>query len=139
METVKTAIAVMGAFALTTTGFVLSAGDVETGKKEYDTKCAICHGPSGKGDGPYVPQLKVGSSDITMLSKKNDGEFPTAQVFAVLDGRSEVQAHGPRDMPIWGEVYLSEGPPGKTAKEREPFVNERLHALIAYLETLQVK
>jgi mono/diheme cytochrome c family protein len=139
VKTLKNAIAVVGIFALTTTGAWLSAGDVEIGKKEYDTKCAICHGRSGKGDGPYVPQLKAGSSDITMLSKKNDGEFPTAQVFMVLDGRSEVQAHGPREMPIWGEVYLSEGPADKTAKEREPFVNERLHALIAYLETLQVK
>jgi hypothetical protein len=37
----------------------------------------------------------------------------------------------------WGEVYLSEGPSGKTVKEREPFVNERLRALIAYVETLQ--
>jgi mono/diheme cytochrome c family protein len=139
MKTLKSAIAVMGVFALATSGFALSAGDLEIGKKEYDTKCAICHGPSGMGDGPYVHQLKAGSSDITMLSKKNNGEFPTAQVFMVLDGRSEVQAHGPREMPIWGEVYLSEGPADKTAKEREPFVNERLHALIAYLETLQVR
>ena len=139
MKTMNNAIAAMGVFALAAAGVALSAGDAQMGKKEYDAKCAICHGPSGKGDGPYVPQLKVGSSDITMLSKMNDGEFPTAKVFMVLDGRSEVQAHGPREMPIWGEVYLSEGPANKTAKEREPFVNERLHALIAYLETLQVK
>jgi hypothetical protein len=86
-----------------------------------------------------VEQLKAGSSDITVLSKNNEGEFPRAQVLMVLDGRSEVQAHGPREMPIWGEVYLSEGPKDQLPKEREGYVDERLRALIAYLETLQEK
>jgi len=139
MKALKNAIVLLGGLALSASGVALSASDVELGKKEYDAKCAVCHGPSGKGDGPYVNQLKTGSSDIAILSKNNNGEFPRSQVFMVLDGRSEVQAHGPREMPIWGEVYQSEGPADKTAKEREPYVSERLHALIAYLETIQEK
>jgi mono/diheme cytochrome c family protein len=123
--------------AVSASGYALAGGDVEMGKKEYDAKCAVCHGISGKGDGPYVNQLQAGSSDITVLSKGNHGEFPTAAVLMALDGRSQVQAHGPREMPIWGEIYLSEGPSGTTAKEREPYVDERLRALIAYIETLQ--
>jgi mono/diheme cytochrome c family protein len=128
---------VVGITALGLSVSALGAGDVEMGKKEYDAKCAVCHGPAGKGDGPFVNQLQAGSSDLTVLSQNNHGEFPTAMVLMSLDGRSQVQAHGPREMPIWGEVYLSEGPSGKTVKEREPFVNERLRALIAYVETLQ--
>jgi len=112
---------------------------LELGKQEYAAKCAVCHGPEGKGDGPFVNQLKTGSSDLTVLAANNKGEFPSAHVFSILDGRSEIQEHGPREMPIWGEVYLSEGSPDKTPKERESFVRARLHALIAYLETLQAK
>ena len=129
----------LGAIALSASGITLAGADVELGKKEYDMKCAVCHGPTGKGDGPYVSQLKAGSSDITGLAKANNGDFPTAQVLMALDGRTEVQAHGPREMPIWGDVYLAEGPSGKPPKEREGYVDERLRALIAYLETLQVK
>jgi mono/diheme cytochrome c family protein len=127
------------AIAISVSGIALSAGDVDLGKHEYESRCAICHGPAGKGDGPYVKQLKSGSSDITTLAKTNGGEFPTARVLEVLDGRSEVQAHGPREMPLWGDVYLAEGPSGKNAKDREGYVNEHLRGLIAYLETLQEK
>lgn len=114
-----------------------SDSSVDLGKKEYAAKCAVCHGPAGKGDGPFVSQLKTGSSDLTVLAANNDGEFPASRVFEVLDGRSEIQEHGPREMPIWGEVYLSEESPDKTLREREPYVSDRLHALVAYLETLQ--
>jgi mono/diheme cytochrome c family protein len=112
---------------------------LDLGKQEYAAKCAVCHGPEGKGDGPFVNQLKTGSSDLTVLTANNKGEFPSARVYAILDGRAEIQEHGPREMPIWGEVYLSEGSSDKTSKEREPYVSARLHALTAYLETLQTK
>ena len=139
MRTATQVKVLFSVFALAVSGAALATGDVELGKKEYDTRCAVCHGSAGKGDGPYVNQLKAGSSDITMLAKDNGGEFPTARVLGVLDGRSEVQAHGPREMPLWGSVYLAEGPADKLPKEREGYVNEHLRALIAYLETLQEK
>ena len=116
---------------------VWAAGDVATGKLEYEAKCVACHGVTGLGDGPFTNQLKIPSTDLTLLAKNNGGAFPTAKVLAVLDGRSEVQAHGPRDMPIYGEIYLAEGPADKIAKEREPYVSARLRALVAYLEAIQ--
>lgn len=139
MRTLKNVVILVGVAALSASGIGLYAGDIALGKKEYDMRCAVCHGPAGKGDGPYVDQLKAGSSDITMLAKDNGGEFPTARVLAVLDGRSEVQAHGPREMPLWGDVYLAEGPKDQLPKDREGYVNEHLRALIAYIETLQQK
>lgn len=111
--------------------------DLALGKSEYDAKCAVCHGPSGKGDGPFNAQLAVQSTDLTQLAKKNKGVFPATKILMSLDGRSEVQGHGPRDMPVYGEVYLAEGPAGSTAKDREPFVDTRLHALVSYLESIQ--
>ncbi|MFI4961002.1 MAG: c-type cytochrome, partial [Hyphomicrobiales bacterium] len=32
---------------------------VEIGKREYVNSCAVCHGDSGKGDGPIVASLKT--------------------------------------------------------------------------------
>ena len=139
MNLQRTATILSGVIFFSASGIALTGDNVDLGKKEFDAKCAVCHGLAGKGDGPFVNQLMAGSSDITQLTKKNGGEFPTAQVLMVLDGRSEVQAHGPREMPIWGEVYLSEGPHDRPPKDREGYVAERLRALIAYLEQLQAK
>ena len=139
MNALKAATPLVGIAALSASYTALSEGDVELGKQEYSMKCAVCHGPTGKGDGPFVSQLMAGSSDITVLAKDNNGEFPGARVYSVLDGRTEVQAHGPREMPIWGSVYMSEGPKDQLPKEREGYISERLHDLVAYIETLQEK
>ena len=114
-----------------------AANDISLGKAEYNAKCAVCHGLTGNGDGPFSSQLAVRSTDLTQLTKNNKGEFPATRILMALDGRSEVQGHGPRDMPVYGEVYLAQGPKGATAKEKEPYVSARLNALIAYLETIQ--
>ena len=114
-----------------------AANDVALGKAEYQSKCAVCHGLTGKGDGPFTDQLAARSTDLTQLAKNNKGEFPSTRILMSLDGRSEVQGHGPRDMPVYGEVYLTEGPKGATAKEKEPYVDARLNALVAYLKTIQ--
>ena len=126
-------VAALGAAA----GALAAEDDIALGKQEYDAKCAVCHGPAGKGDGPFVSQLTAGSSDITVLAKNNDGQFPTARVLMALDGRAQVQAHGPREMPIWGSVYMSEAPGDQLPKEREGYIDERLRAVIAYVEALQ--
>src|SRR5579864_6547315 len=41
--------------------------------------CAVCHGEDGKGHGPLAPQLKAMPSDLTILAKANNGQFPAAQ------------------------------------------------------------
>ena len=110
---------------------------IAEGRAEYSAKCAVCHGSSGKGDGPFSPQLSIQSTDLTQLAKNNKGVFPATRVLMSLDGRSEVQGHGPRDMPVYGEVYLAEGPPGVTAKRKEPYVDAKLEALVAFLESIQ--
>jgi mono/diheme cytochrome c family protein len=80
---------------------------VDVGKYEYDGHCAVCHGLTGKGDGFYAERLERGTTvpDLTELSKKNNGVFPFARVYGLIDGTQEMKAHGTRDMPIWGREY----------------------------------
>ena len=103
--------------------------DVSRGKAMYTKYCSDCHGVSGKGDGPFAPQLTKKPADLTQLAKKNNGTFPSEQVARFIDGREAVAAHGPREMPIWGERFL----------EPERSVHKRVQWFVYYLETIQEK
>jgi hypothetical protein len=82
---------------------------------------------------------------LTALSKANGGVFPFARVYNVIDGRFDVLAHGPRDMPIWGEIFQSpressnpaSPPPEK--EDAELIARSRILALIEYITSLQNK
>jgi mono/diheme cytochrome c family protein len=111
------------------------------GKREYDSNCASCHGLKGKGDGPYKPFLTKSPTDLTLLTKKNAGIYPFHSVYAIIDGRQDVAAHGPRDMPVWGAQYNA-----KAAEyymdvpyTSEAFVRTRVLALTEYISRLQSK
>jgi hypothetical protein len=108
----------------------------ETGQQEYMVACAICHGESGKGDGPFAPLLSITTPGLTTLAKDNDGTFPFLDVLMVVDGRTGVRAHGDSAMPIWGERFR------ESAAEAGPYGSElaargRVLALVTYLETIQ--
>ena len=38
-------------------------------KESYGQYCAVCHGTSGKGDGPAAVALKKAPTDLTQLAK----------------------------------------------------------------------
>jgi mono/diheme cytochrome c family protein len=119
-------------------------GKVDLGKQEYQNKCAICHGQSGKGDGGIIDLLKKAPSDLTVLSKKNGGVFPFDRVYAVIDGREVVKGHGDRDMPIWGKDYSTEKVRAAehyfdVPYDMEMYVRARILSLIDYLNRLQSK
>lgn len=138
---VVVAMTAMAAFSMAQTK---APGKFDTGKREYDAKCVVCHGHSGKGDGSYGELLKRPASDLTTLKKLNGGVFPVERVYAVIDGREVVKGHGERDMPIWGNDYAKDTV--KAAEyyadvpyDMEAFVRARILALIDYLNRLQVK
>ena len=114
----------------------------DLGKEEFESKCATCHGVSGKGDGPQSQILDRKPADLTILSKSNGGVFPTQRVHGIIDGRLEVAAHGPRAMPIWGREFQVNVPdlPDKATglfDFRETTVHNKIQALIDYLVSLQ--
>ena len=115
---------------------------IDVGKYEYDGSCAVCHGAAGKGNGPMASELVRPVPDLTQLARRNHGIFPFNHVYQVIDGREEVRAHGPRDMPVWGRIYSNQ-----TSIFYEPYppmdpqaaVHSRIMALTEYIYRLQAK
>lgn len=108
----------------------------EVGKQEYMVACAICHGESGRGEGPFAPVLNINTPDLTGIAARNDGEFPFLDVLMVVDGRTGVRAHGDSAMPIWGSRFkAAAADAGPYGSELE--VRGRLLALVTYLESIQ--
>lgn len=134
----KTAHIVLTAWALVwlTTGVAMAA---DTGKRDYERNCAVCHGADGRGNGEAVRVL-VGlePGDLTQLSRKHGGEFPADAVYKAIDGRDEVSAHhlGHRRMPVWGlDFQLG----AERTPESEASLRRRISALAHYVETMQEK
>jgi mono/diheme cytochrome c family protein len=112
------------------------------GRGEFLRSCASCHGTSGTGDGPVAKSLSTPPADLTRLAEANNGVFPIARVYEVIDGRIERLVHGTRDMPVWGDRYSQEMTSresgGFTSKEMaEAVVRTRILALVEYISTLK--
>lgn len=132
--------AVLGA-ALVAAPVLGHAQAEDIGKREYANRCAVCHGDGGKGDGPLSALLKIPVSDLTKIQKNNTGVFPFDRLYGVIDGREVVAAHGPREMPVWGNENAVDLTTGfrVNPKELESYVRGRIIALIGYIYTLQAK
>jgi mono/diheme cytochrome c family protein len=106
-----------------------------SGLEMYETFCASCHGVGGEGDGPVAPLIKVHVPDLTRISQRYGGEFPTEDVRWTIDGRFDRRAHGPRDMPVWGWQFYR----GETLKDPEERarVDALIDRLVVYLRSIQ--
>jgi mono/diheme cytochrome c family protein len=79
-----------------------------TGRDLYVQHCASCHGEDGRGNGPVADSLQKAPADLTRIAARASGTFKERDVMATIDGRRAVAAHGPREMPVWGEVFDEE-------------------------------
>lgn len=107
-----------------------------TGKGLYLRYCSACHGIDGRGDGTVAPYLKPKPTNLTLLAKNNDGNFPLSRILDVVDGTTAVRAHGESAMPVWGEVFL---PNPKAPVEQQIDARGRLLLITEYLRSIQVK
>ena len=85
-----------------------SERDATIGGVEFERSCAICHGFDGKGNGVMSDSLSKKPSDLTQLTKNNNGHFPFNGVYRTIEGSPKVGVHGTREMPIWGDRYRKE-------------------------------
>jgi hypothetical protein len=117
----------------------------DPGKRIYETHCAIYHGIDGKGGGPYKEFLKVAPADLTAVAKKNNGVFPVARIYKVIDGREAIVSHGQREMPIWGtELSIRSREreyrmDAANDAEEETYARNRILSVIDYLISIQAK
>jgi len=106
---------------------------ITSGPQMYTTYCAVCHGAGGKGDGPAAPALKTPPPDLTLLSQKNGGKFPSIHVMNELQSGVQNPAHGTAEMPIWGDLMMSLNSPGDATMQ----THIRINNLTNYLKSIQ--
>ena len=104
-----------------------------SGVQMFDSYCAVCHGKDGKGGGPAASAMKTSPADLTLLAKKDGGQYPAAHVAAVIRGQAATPSHGSEDMPVWGPLFSS------ISQGHAAQVQQRVANLVAYIDTLQVK
>jgi mono/diheme cytochrome c family protein len=102
------------------------------GVDTFKAYCAVCHGPSAKGDGPAAAALKKVPADLTTIAKRNGGKFSATDVEAVIKGQQVMAAHGSRDMPIWGPVFQS-------LATDDSFMKLRMSNLVDYIKSIQTQ
>jgi mono/diheme cytochrome c family protein len=105
-----------------------------SGQQMYSTYCATCHGVKATGNGPAAPALKIPPTDLTTLSLKNGGVFPTNHVMSVLQLGVDNPAHGSAEMPVWGDLFLSLNSSSRSAPS---LVRQRVFNLTKYLKQVQ--
>ncbi len=133
--------AYIGVMLISFSANAFAADKLDVGKMEYEASCAVCHGITGKGDdGPLKSLLARPVPNLTVLAKNNKGVFPFDRVYQIIDGRQEVKAHGPREMPVWGRAFSTQSSiyfENYPTQDSESSARSRILALTEYLYRLQ--
>ena len=112
------------------------AQDANQGKAIYDFYCATCHGTSAMGNGPMAPSLVVPPTDLTALSARNKGVFPTVRVVMRIDGRDPLVSHGSA-MPVYGDFFEGTDVATKAETGQPIMTSQPIVDLLAYLKSIQ--
>ena len=105
----------------------------ESGAQMFATYCATCHGAQGRGDGPASGAYKTTRTNISLLTKHNNGIFPKAYVNGVIAGKTELPSHnGANGMPKWRDVLI-----GVDFQRTPNVVERRIANLTEYVQQLQ--
>ena len=119
----------------------IGGDELKRAAQDFYSRCAACHGVKGKGDGPIAGVLTVKPADLTRIAERNGGVFPDERVFRMISGLDMPDAHGTREMPVWGDLFLGEALENSVsiedAQDAAAQVTERINRLVAYLKTIQ--
>jgi mono/diheme cytochrome c family protein len=101
------------------------------GVDNFRDYCAPCHGRDARGHGPVADVLKSPPPDLTLLAKRNKGDFPRSRVRDfITNGSPEIPAHGTGAMPVWGPTF-------RALDTSDRAVALRIANLVEYLSTIQ--
>jgi mono/diheme cytochrome c family protein len=120
-----------------------AAQDAAQGARDFAARCASCHGIDAKGNGPAAASLVKKPANLTTITKRYGGTYPAGRVFETIEGLDMPNAHGTREMPVWGDVFLTEDIGNSTKLEdavrATDDASKRILALVRYIETIQEK
>jgi mono/diheme cytochrome c family protein len=141
MKNTARGILILAATLLVSTTAFSQQKSTDLGKREFENSCGVCHGMDAKGSGLLTASLKVVPSDLTLLTKNNGGVFPIDRISRVIDGRTQVAAHGSVDMPIWGTRYAVNAAEHyvDVPYDQEAYIRNRILNLTDYLYRIQQK
>src|SRR5271166_4875491 len=133
------ALAIMTSLmVLTSSAYAQQKLGFPPGRGSYIKYCGACNGDDGKGNGPKASTLKEKPTDLTQLSKNNNGTFPTAKMTRILDGSEAIAAHGSAQKPVWGHVFgAAEHAAG--GNPEQTVARQRMQLILQYLEGIQEK
>jgi hypothetical protein len=80
-----------------------------------------------------IPGIKP--PDLTLLSKRNGGQFPFQEVEDTIDGRKGIPSHKRFDMPFWGVNLQAPGQEFTPASEAK--VKARIQSIVQYIKSIQ--
>jgi mono/diheme cytochrome c family protein len=117
----------------------LSIAAAQTGKQDYQTYCADCHGTDGKGNGPANQAIAMSAkpADITLLAARHGGKFPFDEVVNIVDGRQAIPSHARLEMPFFAVKLQNPGEGFNPASDAA--VKKRIDAIVTYVQSLQGK
>jgi tetratricopeptide (TPR) repeat protein len=107
----------------------------EIGAPYFQSYCASCHGMDARGSGPAATSLRTPPADLTRIAARRGGKFPEGEIAQFIDGRFSLEAHGTREMPVWGEVFTRSIPDADSA---ESISRGKVLVLLEYLRSIQV-
>jgi mono/diheme cytochrome c family protein len=108
---------------------------VQAGADLFAGYCSACHGREARGDGPVASALTVKPADLTRISARRGGRFESSEIAAYIDGRTDVLAHGRREMPVWGRIYDDRN---ESAVQDETLLSPgMIFAITSYLKSIQ--
>ncbi len=102
------------------------------GKVLFREYCAVCHGVNGTGNGPAAEALEHRPTDLTQISRRNNGKFPDGRMMRVLDGQEKIAEHGKQEMPAWAPTLYRMSSSLNLAQTQ-------ISGLLNYLERIQSK
>lgn len=107
---------------------------LRNGHEMYDHLCAVCHGVTGKGDGPAAPALPKPVPDLTQFGAQTGSKYH-AQLERVISGTDRTVHKDSVGMPLWFREfqYVRRD---KFGHPRTTYANLKIHSLAEYVEDL---
>jgi len=113
----------------------------ELGRQEFMLNCAQCHGLDGTGAGVIARYMNVEPPDLTIIARDNGGELPFEALYGIISGGTATGPHGTQEMPAWGDRFSVEALQllgfRLSPEERAEYIESRILALIAHIDTIQ--